>query len=669
MTIMSDAWIMANPEMAEARIQILSQQINYHNDLYYNKDAPEISDAEYDSLMNELKSLEAVFPQFISTESPTQKVGGTANSSFAKVEHKVQMNSIKDVFSTTEVLDFTEKVLRLYPNATFSVEPKIDGLSVSLLYENGKLTVGSTRGDGFVGEDVTENLKMLKNVPLSINTDIPLLEVRGECYMPKSSFVKLIKQQEENDEPIAKNSRNAASGALRQKNPKITKKRNLDIFIFNLQQSNRHIADSQHDSLKILANLGLTTIPCCITNDIMEITAEIHRIGNERPSLSYDIDGVVIKVNEFRIREELGANAKTPNWAVAYKFPPEEVKTTLRQIISQIGRTGKITPVAIFDPVQLAGTTVTKATLHNQSFIADKHIDIDDEIIVRKSGDIIPEVVSCSRKNSSNDFYMLPDKCPCCNKPLKRIRQDLICDNPYCSEKTVRKIMHFVSKPAMNIKGMGEAIVRQLVDKNLIHDGADIYSLTYDDLLLNLDGCKDKSAKNLLTAIENSKNSSFDSVICALGIPNIGKEAAKLLASEYENIDKLIDADKNDLLAVESFGEIMANSVYEYMHLLSTYSIINRLRSAGVNMQTAQSTVDSDILSGKTFVITGTLPSMSRSEAENLITANGGKVTNAVSKKTDYLLAGENAGSKLEKAQTLGTKVISENDLMKMLSQ
>lgn len=666
---MSNSWLLGNPDMAQARIQVLVQQINYYNDLYYNKDDPGVSNEEWDKMMQELKALEQAFPQFITADSPTQKVGGLANSSFAKVKHDVQMNSLKDVFSIDDVKSFVAKIQSKYPGTMFCVEPKIDGLSVSLLYENGKLTVGSTRGDGFIGEDVTENLKTIRSIPQQIDTEAALLEVRGECYMPKAAFEQLVaKQLEEGDDP-AKNSRNAAAGALRQKNPAVTKTRNLDVFIFNLQQVKpaQYFSDSHDLTLDYLDNIGFNIIESEAIFDIEGIIQCIisYQLARERGTLPYDIDGVVIKVDDLNLREELGSNAKTPNWAVAYKFPAEEKKTTLRSIELQVGRTGKITPVAVFDPVYLAGTSVTKATLHNQTFIISKGVDVGDEIIVRKSGDIIPEVAACSKKNSIRQYYPLPKECPCCHQPLTVVNADMICENENCYDKIIRKLMHFVSKSAMNIMGMGEAVIRQLVNSGIIRFPVDIYHIEYDDLI-NLDGFSDKSAKKLLTAIDESKTNAFDSVICALGIPGVGKETAKLLAAEYHDIDALMNTTESNLLTIESLGPTTAKSIYDYMHLSSTHDHINRLKMAGVNMQ-SENTAVGTALTDMTFVITGTLPSMSRADAEKLITSNGGKVSGSVSKKTNYLLAGDKAGSKLDKAQKLGVKIISENELLQLI--
>lgn len=669
---MNNSWILGNPDMARARIEVLTKQINYYNDLYYNKDISEISNEEWDAMMQELKALETAFPKFTDSNSPTQRVGGQANSSFAKVKHEIQMNSLKDVFSTDDVCDFVRKIkdeTEIVPS--FSVEPKIDGLSVSLIYENGKLTVGSTRGDGYIGEDVTANLKTIGSVPHTIRDNSDILEVRGECYMSKASFEQLIKSQIESGEDPAKNARNAAAGALRQKNAEITKNRKLGIFIFNLQQIKSNTTNfSDHISaMNYLDTLGFTTIPRHVCTTEKEILNVINEIGELRSRLPYDIDGVVIKVNNFDLRENLGANSKTPNWAVAYKFPPEEKSTVLKNIELQVGRTGRVTPVAIFDPIDLAGTKVTKATLHNQAFIQNKNIDIGDKIIVRKSGDIIPEVVRCEAKNGDN-YYEIPKICPCCAQNLMQVNADLVCTNPECGEKIIRMFMHFVSKPAMNIVGMGEAVIRQLVEKGRIKYLWNIYQLTFDDLI-KLDGFKEKSANKLLKAIEDSKTRGLANVLCALGIPNVGKEAAKLLAEKYKDIDSIIFASVEDLASIESFGETTAKSICNYMHILDNYSTINSLRTEGVDMTSHAKSVSTSTgaFSGKTIVITGTLPTMKRDKAEKLIIENGGKVSNSVSKKTNYLLAGDKAGSKLDKARSLGIKIISEDDLLREIKE
>ena len=655
-------------EHVENRIKYLRSTILYHNDLYYNQNRTEISDYEYDMLQQELRKLEADFPQFASDTSPTKTVGGKAQSGFKKIKHEVQMNSLQDVFSFEEVESFVNKILSEYPDAKFCVEPKIDGLSVSIQYENGEFTVGSTRGDGFIGEDVSDNIAKIKTVPKIITDKAELFEVRGECYMPKKSFDALVAEQLANGEEPAKNPRNAASGALRQKNPEITVKRNLDILIFNVQRIKGGKTFSSHkESLDYLKNMGFNTVPGYTVKDNFEdIKKAIESIGNNRNHLTFDIDGVVIKIDSLEQRNELGANSKTPNWAVAYKFPPEEKQTVLREIKTEVGRTGVITPVAIFDAITLAGTSVTKATLHNQKFIADRHIDINDVITVRKAGDIIPEVLGTAKKVSKRDHFTMPDTCPCCNSPINKTDSAYYCENPHCDAQQLAKIIHFVSRPAMNIDGLGDAIIKQLIDAKLISTAADLYSLNEDDLL-QLEGFKQKSASNLIKAIEKSKSNEFYRVINGIGIRNVGTSASKLLCDKFRTIDELLNADTESICSIDTFGEITANSIYAAMHDKTTLEIIDKLKSAGVNMSNIAAESASDLLNGKTFVVTGTMETMTRDEISKLITDNGGKVSGSVSKKTDYLVAGDKAGSKLAKANSLGVKVISENDLLDML--
>lgn len=665
-------------EQAKQRIDALREVINYHSNLYYNENRNEISDADYDVLICELKELESQYPQFITHDSPTQRVGGVAQSSFKKVKHAIQMNSLRDVFDFDTVEAFVEKTRRALDdkNVYFTVEPKIDGLSVLLEYLNGKLIRGSTRGDGFVGEDVTENLKTIASIPQTVNKPVGILEVRGECYMPRNSFNQLIAEQTANNEPLSKNPRNAAAGALRQKNAAITKQRKLDMFAFNIQRVKNGSIERHAQSLDYLKTLGFNVIPSYFrTNKFDEIKHEIERIGNTRFNLSYDIDGVVIKVDRLHYRDVLGANSKTPNWAVAYKFPPEEKQTILRDIEINIGRTGVITPVAIFDPIQLAGTTVSRAVLCNQNFIKERSIDINDVIIVRKAGDIIPEIVRVAEKHSVNPYYCLPDTCPSCNMPLCKNTDtaDAYCVNPTCPSKLFKEIIFFVSKSAMDINGMGESTIKQLISSGLIKSPADLYKLTVNDLL-KLDGFKQKSAENLINAIEKSKSNTLDHVITALGITNVGSTLSKILVKKFKTIDALMIAKIDELLTIDTVGDITARNIIDAFSLHTpignkTVNLIENLRTAGVNMSSINTatTIINPSLANLTFVITGTLPSMTRNEATNLIETHGGKISGSVSKKTSYLLAGEDAGSKLAKAQDLGIKIISETELQKML--
>lgn len=658
---------MEEKELIEARINHLRKQINYHNDLYYNKDTNEISDYEYDMLKQELKALETQYPELLSPDSPTMQIGGQAQSGFEKVTHKVQMNSLRDVFDFESVKDFIEHIHADYPDAKFTVEPKIDGLSVSLLYENGTFTVGSTRGDGFVGENVTNNLRTVRTIPAAVRNLPPLIEIRGECYMPHKSFEKLVAEQIANNENTAKNARNAASGALRQKNPEITKKRDLDVFIFNVQRTDGKEFKSHKESLDYLKNMGFNTVPgCTVVNSYEEAEKAIKAIGDNRHNLTFDIDGVVIKVDDLTYREEIGCTAKTPGWAVAYKFPPEEKTAVLQNIRCEVGRTGIITPVAEFDNVELAGTSVCKATLHNQKFIADRHIDIGDVITVRKAGDIIPEILSVAKKNSCRDHFIMPDVCPCCHAALSISKSAHYCENPDCYEQKFARISHFVSKQAMDISGLGDSTIRQLIDKDLVRTPADLYKLTKTDLQ-SLEGFGQKSAENLIAAINASKNNDFYRVIHALGIKNIGLSASKLLAERFKNINTLLSARNEDILTIETFGETTVCGLTYALHQQHTLSLIDELMSLGVNMSSPDKPIINNVLDGKTFVITGTLLTMTRSEVAEFIKEHGGKTTGAISKKTDYLVAGDKAGSKLAKAQSLGIKIISEDELIDLI--
>lgn len=656
-------------EKAKSRIDELVELLNYHSKLYYVENRNEISDYEYDMLQNELKALEVDNPELIRADSPTQRVGGEADSDFEKVTHTVQMGSIQDVFSYDEVRSFIENVRSTFGDAQFVVEPKIDGLSVSLEYRNGELTVGSTRGDGFVGENVTHNLKTVKAIPLSINEKLPLLEVRGEVYMPREIFLKLVDEQELNGEQPFKNPRNAAAGSLRQKDPKITAKRGLDIFCFNIQQIEGQELTSHKQSLDYIKSLGFRTVPDYkIVNSYDEVCACIDKIGENRFDLPFDIDGVVIKVDSFAQREQLGSTAKTPRWAVAYKFPPEEKQTELLDIELNVGRTGAITPVAIFKPIFLAGTSVARATLHNQDFINEKNITIGDIITVRKAGDIIPEVVSCAEKRAEGSFR-LPDTCPECGTPVVRSDEEAAvrCPNVNCPAQIFRSIVHFASKGAMNIDGLGPMIVKALLDSGLITSVADLYALTEDKLMM-LENFKEKSASNLYKAIQNSKSASLDRLVFGLGIRNIGQASAKLLCDRFGDLDNILAASKEDIASIEGFGDIMAESVVRELHEPHMLELIGRLKGYGLNTSYEKVQVD-DRFAGKTFVLTGTLPTMKRDEAKKLIEKYGGKASGSVSKKTDYVLAGEEAGSKLTKAQELGITVISEEEFLEMIKR
>ncbi len=652
---------------AKKRIDELVEILNYHAHLYYVEDRNEISDYEYDMLQRELKQLETQFPDLIRKDSPTQRVGGAPISIFEKVTHKVQMGSLQDVFSFEEVRSFVDTVRKTVDDPHFVVEPKIDGLSVSLEYHNGEFSVGSTRGDGFVGEDVTKNLMTVKSIPVTISEKLPLIEVRGETYMPRDVFLDLVKEQEENDEQPFKNPRNAAAGSLRQKDPKIAAKRKLDIFVFNVQQIEGKTLSSHKQSLDYIKQLGFKTIPDYVrVSTADEIISQIQKIGEKRFELPFDIDGVVVKVDDFAQREQLGSTAKVPKWAVAYKFPPEEKNSKLLDIELNVGRTGVVTPVAVFEPVFLAGTSVSRATLHNQDFIKEKNISIGDTIRVRKAGDIIPEVLGSVEKHSYSVFT-LPDTCPVCGSKLVKSDEEaaIRCPNVDCPAQIFRSIVHFASKGAMNIDGLGPQIVKVLLDNKLINSVADLYKLRMSDIT-ELDNFKEKSANNLLTAIEKSKSNSLDRLVFALGIRNIGQASAKLLCDKFGDLDNIMNASAEQIAEIDGFGDVMAASVYKAFHEEHMIKLVESLKSYGLNTSYVKTQVD-DRFAGKTFVLTGTLPTLKRDEAKALIEKYGGKASGSVSKKTDYVLAGEEAGSKLTKAQELGIEIITEEQFRKMI--
>ncbi len=656
-------------ESAKKRHTVLSEEIEKHNYSYYVLDNPTIEDYDYDMLMQELYRLEKAYPELITPLSPSQRVGGKAESTFEKVQHTVQMGSLQDVFSFEEVRDFDTKVKNALTNPpTYIVEPKIDGLSVSLEYRNGILERGSTRGDGFIGEDITANLKTIKSIPLKLKKALPFIEVRGEVYMPKRSFEKLIRQQEIDGEQPAKNPRNAAAGSLRQKDSRVTAKRELDIFIFNIQQIEGAELTSHKQSLEFMKDLGFKVIDGYRSyTDIEKAIERINKIGEGRGTLSYDIDGAVIKVDEFKDRSILGATSKVPKWAVAFKYPPEEKETVLNEIEINVGRTGALTPVAIFDPIFLAGTTVSRATLHNQDIISDLDVRIGDSIIVRKAGEIIPEVLRVKAHAENSQPYHIPMICPACGTAAVKDEDEAVirCPNIDCPAQLLRNIIHFASRNAMNIEGLGDAIVELLVEKGYVKTVADLYTLTMADIMA-LPGFKEKSAGNLISAIENSKKNELDRLIYALGIKGIGQRSAALLCQRFPTMDKIMSAEKEEIVEIENFGEVLADSVYSAVREPHRVELIKRLKEYGLNMSfTVKETGKK--LEGFKFVLTGTLPSMSRDEAKALIESNGGKCSGSVSSKTNYVLAGEEAGSKLTKAQQLGITVISEDELIKML--
>lgn len=654
---------------AMQRIEELTEIIEKHNHSYYVMDNPTVSDYEYDMLMQELKGLEAEYPEFVLPSSPTQRVGGEALSKFEKVTHKVQMGSLQDVFSFEQLEEFVTRCRNTVENPSFIVEPKIDGLSVSLEYENGILKRGSTRGDGFVGEDVTANLKTVGSIPLKIKNAPEFLEVRGEVYMPKEKFLKLVEQQELKDEQPFKNPRNAAAGSLRQKNSKITAKRGLDIFVFNIQQIEGREITSHKQSLDYIKSLGLKVIPSYVEcTTYSEIEQEIQRIDRIRNKLSYDIDGIVIKVDSFKQRETLGSSSKVPKWAIAYKFPPEEKETTLRNIEVNVGRTGAITPVAVFDPVILAGTSVSRAVLHNQDFITQKDIRIGDKIIIRKAGEIIPEVVKSVSHVENSEPFILPAKCPVCGTESVRYEDEAVlrCPNPDCPAQLLKSIIHFASKGAMDIDGMGDAIVKALVENNLVKSVADIYTLKAEQIA-SLERLGEKSAENLINAIEKSKSRPLDKVIFALGIRNIGQASAKLLCEKFPSIEKIMSATAEEIEEIDGFGKVMSENVAKAFSEQHRKDLISRLLELGVKMEYQTTQTNDNRFEGMTFVLTGTLETLKRDEAKKIIESFGGKVSGSVSKKTTFVVAGEEAGSKLEKAQSLGVNVLSETEFLEKI--
>lgn len=660
-----------NRNDAEKQIKELSELLQKYSDAYYLYDAPLVSDYEFDMLMQKLKALEAEYPELILLTSPTQRVGGYAMNTFEKVPHTVQMASLQDVFSFEEVHSFLEKCKAALDAPEYSVEPKIDGLSVSLEYENGELVRASTRGDGFVGEDVTANIRTIKTVPEKIKNAPEFLEVRGEVYMPLSSFAELTEQQELNGETPFKNPRNAAAGSLRQKDSRVTAKRKLDMFVFNVQQVRGIEFTSHTESLDYLKKLGFRTVPDYkVCRNYEEIESEIHRIGQSRAEFSFDIDGAVVKVNSLEQRIVMGETAKTPKWAVAYKYPPEEKETTLLDIEVNVGRTGAITPVAVFEPILLAGTSVSRAVLHNQSFIDEKDIRIGDRIVVRKAGEIIPEVLRSVAHAEGAEQFTLPEVCPVCGTPSVRDEGESVlrCPNGQCPAQLLKSLIHFASRNAMNIDGLGEANMRLFVEKELVKSPADLYSLKKEQISV-LEGFGERSAEKLIAAIETSKNAELDRLVFALGIRNIGQKAATLLCEKFGDMESILKADAEAISSIESFGDIMAESVVTALREPHRLELIARLRDVGVNMTYTKKSTGDNRFAGTTFVLTGTLPTMKRDDAKKLIESFGGKVSASVSKKTGYVVAGDEAGSKLTKAQELGIKIIGEAELLEMTKQ
>ena len=656
-------------EKIRQEMQQLQKEVEHHMHLYYDLDAPELEDFEYDRLIHHLMDLEEQYPEYASPNSPTKRVGGSAMNTFREVPHKVQMGSLQDVFSLDELRAFDERVRETVPEPTYVVEQKIDGLSVSLEYRNGELAVGSTRGNGLVGEDVTENIRTIRSIPLKLPQPLPLLEVRGEVYMPVNSFLRLVREQELRGETPAKNPRNAAAGSLRQKDPKIAAARGLDIFCFNIQQLEGTVCESHEASLELMRSLGFPVSPDYkVVHTIEEAIRQIEKIGELRGKLGYQIDGAVIKVDSFADRERLGSTAKYPKWAVAFKYPPEEKETVLRSIALQAGRTGAVTPTAEFDPIELAGTTVSRATLHNQDFITQLGVNIGDTIVVRKAGDIIPEVIGVRNHPKDKPAYVMPAHCPSCGTLLVRDPEvaAIRCPNISCPAQILRSLIHFCSRSAMDIEGLGEAACELLLQQGLAKTPADLYRLTKDDLM-RLEGFQTKKAENILAALEKSKQNELGALLFGLGIRNIGEKAAKLLAARFGTLQAVEKATREELLSIDGFGEIMAESVLQYFADENNRKLCDDLLSLGLRPWVPRQA--SAALAGMTFVVTGTLPGYSRDEIENLIEKNGGKAAGSVSKKTSYVVAGEAAGSKLAKAQSLGVPVLTEQQLLELIER
>lgn len=653
---------------AKERIDELNRLTKYYAEKYYDDDNPEISDFEYDMLMNELKNLEREFPEFIDKDSLTQKVGGTVKEGFEKVTHIVPLQSLQDVFSFDELYRFDERMKKFGDNIKYVVETKIDGLSVALEYKNGEFVKGATRGNGQVGEDITDNLKTINNIPKKLKENVDII-VRGEVFISKKDFDELNEKQDE-DNKFA-NARNLAAGSLRQLDSKITATRPLDIYIFNVQKSDTIKFESHYESLVYLEKLGFNVNPIkVLCNNIDEAIKEVENIGNTREEIPFGIDGAVIKVDNLSLREKIGTTFKVPKWAIAYKYPPEQKETILKDIICNVGRTGVITPMAVLEPVVVAGSKISKTTLHNEDFIKEKDLKIGDHVLIQKAGDVIPEVVKVlkEKRTGAEKEYEMPKTCPVCGAPAIREEGEaaIRCIGIECKARNLRNIIHFASKEGMNIEGLGEKIVEQLYQNGLIETIADIYYLKQEDIQsLKKDG--KKFAKNLIDAIEKSKNNDLDRLICAIGIRHIGTKSAKTLARKFKSIDGLMDASLEDLIATDDVGDITAESIYEFFKQDQTIDLINKLKNVNVNMKLNEEENTDNRFEGKTFVLTGSLEEFTRDEASKIIESHGGKTSSSVSKKTDYVLAGEEAGSKLTKAESLGIKIISEQEFKEMI--
>ncbi len=662
-------------KQAEKRIKELRKQVEYHAKRYYDDDKPEITDFEYDMMMLELRTLESQFPELITKDSLTQKVGGTVKEGFQKVEHEVPLQSLQDVFDFDEIEAFDERVKKQaeengIENPQYVVETKIDGLSAALEYVDGKFVRGATRGNGLVGEDVTENLKTIKTIPQELSEKINIT-VRGEVFISKKDFEEMNQEREENEEETFANARNAAAGSLRQLDSNITKNRPLDIYIFNVQKIEGKEFNSHYEELEYLKKLGFNVNPVLIPcKDTEEVIKAIQKIGEDRENLTFGIDGAVVKVDDLNLRKIMGTTSKVPKWAIAYKYPPERKETILKDITFQVGRTGVITPMAILEPVKVAGSTISKTTLHNEDFVKEKGLKIGDRVIIQKAGDVIPEIVEAvvSKRTGEEKDFEMPKVCPVCGAEAVREEGEAAvrCTGIECPAKLYRNLVHFVSREAMNIDGLGENIIGVLLEKKMISNIADIYDLKFEDIA-SLKKNGKKFAQNLIDSINASKENDLYRLITAFGIRHVGVKAAKILAKTYNDIDNLAEADVENLSQVEDIGPIVANSIREFFEQEQTKDLISRLKQAGVNTQRLKEDDEDERFAGKTFVLTGSLENFSREEASNIIEKFGGKTSSSVSKKTSYVLAGEDAGSKLTKAQSLGVTIITEQEFADMI--
>lgn len=665
------------PAEAKKKIDALRTQIRYHDWKYYIENQPEISDFEYDQLMKQLEKLETQFPNLITPDSPTQRVGGEPVKEFGSVTHRVPMMSLTNCYSPEEIREFDARVKKLLPEekVEYIVELKIDGVAVSLQYQAGKLFRGATRGDGVTGDDITRNIKTIHSIPLILNTKdsrLMNIEVRGEVYLTRKQFQKNNLEKEKEEEELFANPRNAAAGSLKLLDPRLTAKRGLDMFVHSLGDISESVAPTHFEMLQKLKQAGLKISPeISLCKDIEEVIKTWEKWSGKRDTLEFDIDGLVVKVNDLGQQQRLGATMKSPRWAMAFKFSASQATTKLLDIILQVGRTGAITPVAVLEPVLLAGSTISRATLHNQEEIARKDIRIGDRVIIEKAGEVIPEVVKPinNEKHEKLKKYVMPDRCPVCNSKLWREPEEVVyrCENISCPAQIKRRLTHFASRTAMDIEGMGEALVDQLVDHGIVSDIADIYSLDHFKLL-SLERMGEKSAHNLLTAIENSKKKDLADLIFGFGIRHVGRRAADTLAEHFGSMDKLIEASIEELQKISDIGEVVAESIYQTLHTDETRNLIIRLKKAEVNMEIEKKSIAKNTaITGKTFVVTGTLTGMSREVAHDLIKKQGGKVSTTVGKSTDYLVVGESPGSKLDKAKSLGVNTLSEPEFLSLL--